>query len=835
MPSERFQSDSDQIVNEHPGLRPFAAHGIEFHKVSKADEGHEAEATCLECDKDLLHINTVKQIFHCKTCDYSGNLQQFLESRAKAYEKAFTLKLRRKLARSWGLPADALSKAGIGWDGNNFTITIRDYYGNVVNIRTYRRKKLVNTPGLPTALYGAEHLRKKPKAIVYVCEGEKDAIALRYLLKKAGSPAVVVAVPGAGIFKRDWAPWFEGRQVVALYDNDEAGAKGEIRLLTAIESIAESIQFIRWPEGDAYPDGFDVRDWVSNGSDRGQEPKTICRELLSLVHSEPRTKHQRAKDSRKKSPAKEKPNQREKLLKLANRLELFQTPDGVPFATYSDGGKIRATAPIGSAEISSWLILTYHEEEGKPVANAPLKDVIRFLQAQAGRSDCHEVFNRVGGTHKTIYIDLADGSGRAVLINSEGWKIVIPKKCRFWRPKRMRRLPIPRRKGSLDRLRALLNVDSDDDWALLLGWIVSSLRPFGPYFILVLKGEQGSAKSTVSRILRRIIDPNVSELRGPPREAQDLAISAHNAWGIVLDNVSNLSQAISDALCRLSTGGGLATRKLYSDLDEIVLDAKRPVIINGIDDLTTRADLAERCIHIELQSIPPERRRTEKDVWSEFEEIAAEVFGALCDALVAAIARQDKIELKPKPRMADGVLWAVAAERALGLPDGSFQRAYQRNLEVASNIPLEASLIVEPLSDLLNRSDGRWDGTATKLLTRLKRGVTFEVAQLKPWPKAPNILSGQLNQITPNLRAIGIDVSFPGKLGSQERIITIRRIDDSVLTAPRTDRALFTAPRTDRAVFTARLCKTKRKKARLTKATGKKHRTVRRRKRAAGD
>ena len=128
-------------------------------------------------------------------------------------------------------------------------------------------------------------------------------------------------------------------------------------------------------------------------------------------------------------------------------------------------------------------------------------------------------------------------------------------------------------------------------------------------WIVVLSGEQGSAKSTFSAILRALLDPNTAPLRALPREDRDLFIAANNGHVLAFDNVSGLPAWISDTLCRLATGGGFAVRQLYTDQDEVLFDATRPVILNGIEDIVARPDLADRAVFLTLEPIPEERRR----------------------------------------------------------------------------------------------------------------------------------------------------------------------------------------------------------------------------------
>src|SRR5215217_794982 len=183
----------------------------------------------------------------------------------------------------------------------------------------------------------------------------------------------------------------------------------------------------------------------------------------------------------------------------------------------------------------------------------------------------------------------------------------------------MRPLPLPVRGGSIKVLRSFLNVGSEGDFVLVVAYLLAALRHRGPYPLLVLSGEQGSAKSTFSSLLRALLDPNTAPLRALPREDRDLFIAASNGHVLAFDNVSGLPAWISDTLCRLATGGGFAVRQLYSDQDEVLFDAARPVILNGIEDIVTRPDLADRAVFLTLEPIPEEPRRPEQELWAAFD------------------------------------------------------------------------------------------------------------------------------------------------------------------------------------------------------------------------
>lgn len=226
----------------------------------------------------------------------------------------------------------------------------------------------------------------------------------------------------------------------------------------------------------------------------------------------------------------------------------------------------------------------------------------------------HEVYVRIAAVDGEVLLDLADEKWRAVRITKNGWELVNEPPVRFIRRRGLLPLPIPVTGGSIDELRELVNVGSDEDWSLILAWLVAVLRGTGPYPILIVHGEQGSAKTYCCGILRGLFDPNVAPLRSEPKEPRDLMIAATNSACIAFDNISHIQPWLSDALCRLATGGGFSTRELHSDDNEKLFDATRPILLNGIEEVATRSDLLDRSIIVTLPTIPPDRRRTEAEI-----------------------------------------------------------------------------------------------------------------------------------------------------------------------------------------------------------------------------
>jgi hypothetical protein len=203
---------------------------------------------------------------------------------------------------------------------------------------------------------------------------------------------------------------------------------------------------------------------------------------------------------------------------------------------------------------------------------------------------------RVAEHEGAIYLDLADELWRSVEVTRAGWRVIDDPPVRFRRSRGMLSLPEPKSGGSINLLRPFLNIADDDDFTLVVGWLVMALRGRGPFPVLVLTGAAGSGKSTRARFCRQIIDPNRAPLRRPPRDEVDLMIAANHGHVVAYQNLSYLPPWLSDALCTLATGGGLSKRELYTDGDEVILVATRPVILEGIESFVVRGDLLDRSI-----------------------------------------------------------------------------------------------------------------------------------------------------------------------------------------------------------------------------------------------
>lgn len=460
------------------------------------------------------------------------------------------------------------------------------------------------------------------------------------------------------------------------------------------------------------------------------------------------------------------PNPTDRLIQIVlAQAELFHDTDGQAYATFVVDDH-RETWPVGSKGFQGWLRQMFYLREQRGASNAAIQDAIATIEGKARFDGVEQsVYVRVAELEDRIFIDLCDSSWRAIEVTPEGWRVTSNPPVRFVRSHGMLALsaPLP---GDAHALFSHLNVATQDQ-PLVLGWLIAVMRPHGPYPVLVLQGQQGTAKSTTAEALRSLIDPSRAMLRTAPRSERDLMLAAKNGWVIALDNLSSLRPWLSDALCRLTTGSGLSTRELYTNTEEVIIEAQRPIILNGIHDIATRQDLIDRALVIQLEPIRSADRKTKDDFWRCFDLAKPSIVGGLLDRLSRSLRKLPSTHLPVLPRMADFALAAVAAEPPE--EEGGFMRAYERNLQLAIEAGLENSSVAAALRGMM-KTIASWHGTATQLLIKLRQHVDEDEHGSAPLPKNAQVLSNQLHRLAPALLTVGIRIEFPSSHGTAKNL-----------------------------------------------------------------
>jgi phage/plasmid primase-like uncharacterized protein len=462
-------------------------------------------------------------------------------------------------------------------------------------------------------------------------------------------------------------------------------------------------------------------------------------------------------DGKSKRKDKKCPTQSQVLIRIArDQCDLFHC-EREAYATTGDG----ATHAVRSKGFRMFLGQRFFCASGRAPSSQALHEAIDTIEACVVSGEAERVVAlRVGEEEEKIYIDLATDDYQLVEVDRNDWRIVahsVPA-LRFRRSSSMRPVPGPTRDRTLDDLRTFLTVD-DEGWRLSLPWLIYTLQPRGPFPILALGGEQGAAKTTTAKMLRALVDPSQAAVRAQPKDDDQLFVGVRGSWVLVYDNLSGMPPWLSDCLCGLATGTAQSKRTLYTDAEEHIIEALRPVIVNGIDDLTARPDFASRSLSITLSAIPEDKRREESALWAEFEAARPGIFGAMLTALAKVLATRREIRLDKLPRMADFARFGIALEGVLGWPDGSFLEAYEASQRASATTTMESNLVALAIQRLMENDTTDIRSTATDLLPRLAGYMTVDQLHNKHWPTNASQLGNQLRRVSPALRQHGISIT----------------------------------------------------------------------------
>jgi hypothetical protein len=477
---------------------------------------------------------------------------------------------------------------------------------------------------------------------------------------------------------------------------------------------------------------------------------------------------------------------RSRLVAIALEADLFQDDGGDGYACVTLGAGAQRTFRIESSAFVDWLVTVYGSRFPVTVAGrqvpgsvsaSTLNDATRTILAVARQGEMRPVFLRLGWSGRDrLYLDMATPEPRAIEITPEGWAIVAAAPVHLVHSATAKPLPVPDpgpREEVLKSLEYFLGFPRKDDrFVLLIGMMMAGLMPRGPYPILILSGEQGSGKTNRSRFIKLVIDPVKANVRGRPRSAEDLAISVWRSWIPSFDNLSKLDQDMSDWLCRLSEGAGLPKRKLYSDTEEVLIEAARPIVLTAIPDIAQSGDVLDRAALVRCEQLQVKVR--EQVLLDQFEAFRPQLLCYLLEAASCALRRfPEMVDTHDGLRRGDWCAWVEAAAPALGFEGDAFTEAYRTNQTQAVRAALELDTVSAALLKFMER-ERSFEGTITSLHSTLEPIARKQHSGRLPldWPSMSHHFSGRLRRLAPMLRRVKVEVEQRhGMAGSLVRVV----------------------------------------------------------------
>lgn len=446
--------------------------------------------------------------------------------------------------------------------------------------------------------------------------------------------------------------------------------------------------------------------------------------------------------------------------------------------------------PIENKRFKFLLRKEFFEITGKSIPDERLERLINLIVAQKlfdENTTQIDLQLRVAKKDDVFYYDLTNPNWEIVRITSEGWEVIKNNETPLF--KRYERNSIPQVYPLKDKdneryfreFLKLFNVRNEKDLLLLSVYLVSAFIPEIQKPMLLISGNGGGAKTTTFTLLKNIIDPSSIDLLSFSPNKEDLIQSLEHHYVNYFDNVSYISAAVSDILCRAVTGSGNSKRELYTTDEDFIYKYKRTIGINGINIVTTRQDLLDRSLTLKVDRIPENKRRTEQEIKEQFDRLRPYVMGYIFDVLVKfqRYLKEHPNEklLEELPRMADFAQYGEIISRCLEYKDYEFINAYRENIDLQNEELIELHPVAEAVI-LLMEEKNSWMKTPSLLnkeLADIMCQVDTAILKSKYWPKAPNQLTRQLNELAPILLKKNIEVTTGIKDSFGKRCIRLTK------------------------------------------------------------
>ena len=330
---------------------------------------------------------------------------------------------------------------------------------------------------------------------------------------------------------------------------------------------------------------------------------------------------------------------------------------------------------------------------------------------------------RTAGTLRQGWIeyDLNDFDRQYVRVNSKGWKVSSSHKAKFLKRNTLgsQVLPVHTDNKLIELLKPLVNTDRDS-LILFACWLVQAFC-VGNHSALLIMAEQGSGKSVLTKMTRRIVDPSSLKADALPTKKDDLFVLLSNSYFLAFDNTEELSKEISDIFCAAITGTTMAKRKLYSTNELGVYEVHNTVILNGIDIMPSQSDLASRCLLLKLKHIDEQARKTESEIEELFVSSLPKILGAIFNTLSEAMKIIKTLSPIRLPRMAEPYKEMLAIAAAMGISTEEFERIYFANL-MAIDKERSNIAVIEAVKEFMNSASvkGRSvEDTVTNLFNKI--------------------------------------------------------------------------------------------------------------------
>lgn len=586
---------------------------------------------------------------------------------------------------------------------------------------------------------------------VYFVEGEKCANAVI----EQGYVATTLDTGAKSPWYLHYNECLKEKEIIIIPDNDTPG-------LNYAKMILQNVPTARIVKLPDLSEKEDIYDWLTMGHSMTEIDELPTFEIVEDITVISRSDNENTNNFKKETQA-------ETIIRLVeeNDTVLFHDTFEEAYAAIMNNGH-REIFEIENRKFVSWLNNLYYSNQRK-IANKENVNQAKELLIGKALFDNEEISldTRMAEYDNAFWYDLSDNDWKAVKIAEDGWQIVDNPPILFKRFNHQKTQFPPSKNGDIKRLLRYINLK--DNHTLFLCWLVCCFVPKIPHAMPIFFGEKGAAKTTTCILLKKLIDPSITETLTIQKDPRSLAVNLQKHWFLPFDNVSRIDEETSDTLCRAITGGSIQQRRLNTNADDYIFVFQKCLALNGINNVANRPDLLDRAILIELCRIDESDRRELRELMSEFDNDIQYILGGIFDTLSKAMKIYPTVKLDRLPRMADFARWGYAIGEALGGLGNEFLEQYRTNQNIRNVEVIHSNVVATLIVELMkNRSE--WKGLISELHKVLEEnflqcGIS---SKCKEFPAKPNALSRKIKEIESNLKEVGISFTIKSKTAGSE-------------------------------------------------------------------
>lgn len=370
--------------------------------------------------------------------------------------------------------------------------------------------------------------------------------------------------------------------------------------------------------------------------------------------------------------------------------------NGEAFVTLADKANVFETYAIESKSFREMLQLEADDEFVRPLPGAVFSPHVEVMAARARKRNVEKkVYLRIGIDSKTnkIYYNLANKKHEFVRIASDQVKIIpsnlLGYRLPFITTKAMTEQVLPALNGNgknlVELLKPFFPLKHKEQLLLLAITLVCWFIPNIPKPLLLFTGEKGNGKTLACSTVQTIVDPTRHANFNVTKKRSDLYAILKSHYCSLLDNISKLSEEMSDtvatAITRASSGG----RQLYTD-NELHYENFDycAIILAGINNFIFREDLMSRVVHLPLKLENAGKNRVteaylKNKLANDLPYILHEIFITLQKAMKIreSYTNEDVAKMEFNDRLADYELFARCVSKVMFDDEEVFIKLYR--------------------------------------------------------------------------------------------------------------------------------------------------------------